>query len=139
METNLSMDISKSELLKMLSAYYSEQLTSNVEVKAEVDTELRGYGMGEYMDSVVRFYYSKEENIGQSKVKITTTLSEEEIKDALDKIVSKLNYTVIDMSLKKGTRMLGYYTDEHEAAYFDGVKLNIRQKGINRVLKQGSE
>jgi hypothetical protein len=39
------------------------------------------------------------------------------------------------MSYKKGTRSVGYYMDEHEEAYFSGITLSIRQKGIEKKLK----
>ena len=134
-KTNISMDINKSEFLKMLSAYYTEELGKEVEVKVNLTSQLRGYGYGEYEEAVVEFYFTNESNVGPVKVKVTTTLNTDDIKKALDNILDKLNYSVESIDYKTGMSTVGYYMDEHDEPYFSGVTLKLQEKGIEKVLK----
>ena len=136
-KVTISMDISKSELLKMLSAYYTEELGKPVDIKVNVNKELRGYSYDEYYDANIEFYFENEYNVGTAKVKITTTLTNEDIKEALNNIVSKLNYSIASIDYDSGVRTVDYgYYESYEKAYFDGVKLNLKQKGIKKVLEE---
>lgn len=138
-KVTISMDINKTELLKMLSAYFTESLGKPVDVKVNVTKELRGYGYGEHYEADLEFYFENEYSVGPAKVKITTTLSEEDIKVALENIIGKLNYNIESIDYKTGTRYESYSYDDrdtYEVAYFDGVKLNLKQKGIKKVLEE---
>ncbi len=129
----ISMEINKTDLLKMLSTYYSEKLGKEVNVKANVTSSLNGYGR-EYSSTDVEIYFEREESIGNIKIKIKTSLTEEDVKSALNEIIEKLNYSIESVNYKAGTRTVGDFRDEYEEAYFNGVTLNLRQKGIERKL-----
>ena len=137
-KVTISMDINKKELLKMLSAYYTEELKMPIEVKVNTSKELRGYGYDEHYEAVLEFYFENEYSVGPAKVKVTTTIDEEDVKEALNNILSKLNYSIESINYKSGTRYESYGYDERDAyeeAYFDGVKLILNKKGIKKVLE----
>ncbi len=130
----ISMEINKTDLLEMLSTYYSEKLGKEVNVKAKATSSLKGYGMGEYTSIDIEIYFEREESIGNIKIKIKTSLTEEDVKSALNEIIEKLNYSIESVNYKAGTRTVGDFRDEYEEGYFNGVTLNLRQKGIERKL-----
>ena len=131
---SISMDINKSELLKMLSAYYTEELGKEVNVKVDLSTQLRGYGYDEHVEVDTEFYFTNDSSVGPVNVRVTTTLSEEDIKKALNDILGKLNYNVESIDYKSGFRTVGYYMGEHDEPYFNGVTLKLKEKGITKVL-----
>ncbi|MBR4178941.1 MAG: hypothetical protein IKR57_06310 [Bacilli bacterium] len=133
-KVDITMDINKSELLKMLSAYYTEKLNKEANIKLNISKELRGYGYSEYNEVILEFYFVNEHNLGPAKVKITNTLTKEDVNEALSEIIEKLGYSVDAVNYKTGTRSTGYY-DDYEEPYFEGVTLNLKQKGMKRVLE----
>jgi len=129
----IKMEIGKKELLSMLSQYYSEKLGQTINVKSKVESVLKGYGMGEYEDTEVELYFSYGKSIGPTTVTITTTLEEDDIKGSLNDILSNLNYKVESINYKKGIHLAGYY--EHKEAYFNGISLDIKEKGLEKTLR----
>ena len=132
--SSLTMDISKKDLLGMLSAYYSEKTGKEIKVDSKTETVLKGYGMGEHESADVYFYYKLQMDLLGTKVAATLTLSEEEIRTVLTELLQRLNYDVDRIDYKKGVRVTGSFRDEQEEAYFDGVSVIINQKGINKKL-----
>ena len=133
---SISMDISKDEFLKMLSVYYSEKLEDNINVMVNVSKVTSGYGYSEQEECDLEFYFNQEITVGNVKVVITNTLCEDDLNEALNETVDKLNYSVESFEYKSGIRVVDDYDDIYKEPYFDGVKVELKEKGIKKVLEE---
>lgn len=131
----MKMDISKSDLLKMLSAYYSKELGTTVVVKAELHRVPIGYRDDDY-ENQIEFSYTQTITYGESTITVTTVLSEEDIKEVLGKILGELNYSVEQVKYKTDFKYTGYGRDEHAEYYFDGVTIKVTPKGFERKMER---
>ena len=136
MKTSLKMEINKSDLLNILSAYYKEKTGKDITVKSEITSSLKGYGTYEYNGIDISFYYTTSITIASYKAVLTTTLSNEDIKEALTEVLKKLDYSVESINFKTGSRLVGNYRDEYNESYFDGVTITLKPKENQKILKQ---
>lgn len=129
----IKMEINKKELIKMLSAYYSEKLGQEIEIKYNLKSELRGYGMGQDEVTFTEFYFVNKIRIGNVETTVTTTLDNIEVKEALNEILGKLNYGINSLIFDVVQELRGY--GMCDAPYFKGVILELKEKGFEKKLK----
>ena len=122
--------INKKELLEILSNYYSKRLGKVVKVQEKHSIEYFGYY--ESKSAKVILYYDNEVNIMGHKVKGINYISEEELKMVLGELLQ--DYAITDIHFNRGITTEGYYTYEHEVAYFDGIDISLKEKQITSTL-----
>ena len=125
--SDYKLTISKKELLGMLSDYYSNLIGSRVEVKEKHRIETAGYY--ESREAVVNIYYEQSVNILNHNAVKTTSLSEEDVKSALNELISNSGFKIKELNFQKGITTEGYgIYDEYDVAYFSGIELSLEEK-----------
>lgn len=130
---NYKLEISKDELLGMLSNYYTRILGHKI--KVEEKSEIEYFGLYENKGAKVTLYYEETIDILGHKATKTTNISEEELKKVLNELIKESGYMIDTLMYNKGVRLEGYYRDEIEVSYFNGIELTLREKGKELVKK----
>ena len=141
MERNvdITMELNVEEFLQMLNNYYSKKLNKEVKFTENHSVKHQSYGYGiydEYTEAVVdlKVSFVEESLVNGIKTKITTVLDQSDIEEAIRDFVSNTEYEFVSYKYLGGFRMAGYFRDEYEEAYFEGIKVNLKEKGMKRKL-----
>jgi len=79
----MEITLNKNELCKMLEIYYEDQADIKGQASISVTNGLVGYGMTEHNDCILKIKISGKIQIGTSKVKIESSLTKEDLKEAI--------------------------------------------------------
>ena len=114
----IKMDIDKENLLIILSDYFSEKL-------------------GDDCEAVPDIVFFIKEVISNGKVTATTTtyLDQNDLEEAIKDYVSSSDYEFESFKYKGGVRLAGYFRDEYEEAYFEGLDVKLKEKAMQRRLR----
>lgn len=127
---NYRLNIKKNELLEILSNYFSKRLGKAIAVQERHSIECVGYH--EDKISQVKLYYENEIDIMGHKAKSTHYISDEELEAAFGELLP--NYTITNIAFDAGITTEGYYTSEHDVAYFDGIDISLKEKQSTLTL-----
>ena len=131
MKEDYKLIIKTKDLLGLLSKYYSERLGEKVTAKEE--HAISRSGLYETKEAEVTLYYEKEANIIGFTAKSTHYIGEEELKEVLDELLK--DYTITDLTLKKGITTDGDYRETYDVAYFEGIEISLKEKQATLTLK----
>ena len=141
MERNvdITMELNVEEFLQMLNNYYSKKLNKEVKITEKHAVKYQSYGYGiydEYTEAVVdlKLSFVEESLVNGIKTKITTVLDQSDIEEAIRDFVSNTEYEFVSYKYLGGVRLVGYFRDEYEEAHFEGIKVNLKEKGMKRQL-----
>ncbi len=132
----IKMDIDKENLLIILSDYFSEKLGRNVNVDCNVTIKHVSYGYDD-CEAVPDIVFFIKEVISNGKVTATTTtyLDQNDLEEAIKDYVSSSDYEFESFKYKGGVRLAGYFRDEYEEAYFEGLDVKLKEKAMQRRLR----
>ena len=117
-------DISKNNLLGMLSEYYSNLNGKQIKIRSKVSNEdVYGYTVTKYY-----FYYEEYIKIYNQDVKQTYYLSEEEIKEALKEIINREGYSISSIIFSREKRQHESYLYEWTEDELTNVEVTLVQK-----------
>ncbi len=117
-------DISKNNLLGMLSEYYSNLNGKQIKIRSKVSNEdSYGYTVTKYY-----FYYEEYTKIYNQEVKQTYYLSEDEIKEALKEIINREGYSISTIIFSSEKRQHESYLYEWDEDELTNVEVTLVQK-----------
>ncbi len=127
------LEINRSDLLGMLSKYYSEKLNKKIAVKESHKIDC----VGLYEDEAVtvRIFFTEEISLLGRIATKTTEVTREDIRNILNEALEDDNYRVKEIFFDSGTTTTGSYMGEYEEAYFNGIEVTVEEKSLSRVLK----
>ena len=127
---DIRMTIKKDDLIKMLNAYYSELLGEKVLINSQTETVWKGYGVSEHEEPEVNFSYTIDHNLGGAILRVNNTLDDNDLKVALNAILSKIGYSVESIEYKTTS---GSFRDEGVYT-FTGLEVKVNKKGMEMTL-----
>ena len=128
---NYRLNIKKNELLEILSNYFSKRLGKDIKVQER--HLIRYVGYYEIRSAQVKLYYENEVNIMGHKAIGTHYISNEELKVVLGELLP--NYTITNIDFNAGITTEGFFTSEHDIAYFEGIDISLKEKQSILTLK----
>ena len=128
------LEIKNNDFLNILSNYYTQILghPCNVKEKHEID-----YGRYGDKSAKINIYYEETIDILGYKATKTTTISKEQVEDIFNELIKSSGLVIDTLLYNSGVRIEGYYRDEYEAAYFNGITLSLKEKAktLTRSMK----
>lgn len=129
--SDYSLSIKKTELLNILSKYYSEKFNRQISVKET--TSIEYVGLYETEEVHNEFYYEESLQLLGSKCIKRSVISLDDIRGIIDELLQKEGFCVKDISLNNSYGSTGYYEID-KSAYLCSVELNL-EKNHSRILK----
>jgi len=135
----MEITLNKNELCKMLEIYYEDQADIKGQASISVTNGLVGYGMTEHNDCILKIKISGKIQIGTSKVKIESSLTKEDLKEAIKYNLQKSDLEVIAITFDEGTltETVGYRMCEKNLDYAYFHDANVTVKKNNYIKKIG--
>ncbi len=127
------LEIKNNDFLNILSKYYTQILghPCNVKEKHEID-----YGRYGDKSARINIYYEETIDILGYKATKTTTISKEQVEDIFNELIKSYGLEIDTMLYNSGVRIEGYYCDEYETAYFNGITLSLKERKNNYTKKK---
>ncbi len=111
------------EVNQAIIEYFGSKKNYRISVKEQVYIDFYG-------QQQINFYLTEHLDYDGIKKDIKCMLTEGDIKNALSAYVDFYSYELIDFKYIGGIHRTGYYFDE-DTPYYEGIKLNVKQKNIS--------
>ncbi len=120
------LEIKSDDFLNILSNYYTQILghPCNVKEKHEIDYDRYGNKFAR-----INIYYEETIVILGYKAIKTTTISKEQVEDIFNELIKSSGLVIDTLLYNSGVGIEGFYHDEYETAYFNGITLSLKEKG----------
>lgn len=137
----MEMILNKKQLIKLLELYYKKYKNSDSKVTIDVIKGSIDYYEDDECLVIIKQNISK--TILDEEIKITKILKDNEIKEALNKILKEDSLQIQEFEYDKGitSSVEGYGMGEHteKKPYFNGIKIKFEkiEKEKQKVKKEG--
>lgn len=137
----MEMILNKKQLIKLLELYYKKYKNSDSKVTIDVIKGSIDYYEDDECLVIIKQNISK--TILDEEIKITKILKDNEIKEALNKILKEDSLQIQEFEYDKGitSSVEGYGMGEHteKKPYFNGIKIKLEkiEKEKQKVKKEG--
>ena len=119
---NNTLFMNSDEIKQAIVNYYGEG-KDNISVSEEVSLN---EGKPE-----IAFYKIEHYDLDGIKKDIETRLTEGDLKNVFNDMLKSTNYEVTDFRYIGGIHRVGYYFD-HDTPYFEGIKMNVKEKELSK-------
>lgn len=136
----ITIDISSSELKKLLEDYY-KGVYNNDSVAILINARRQVVGIYEDEELVTKFSVRRNIEVPKFKIGKCTAICEEEITNAeikkiLNEILEENNYEVDYVNFHTKSKLIGYGFAEEEEIYFDGISVAVKEKQKLKVKQK---